>query len=113
MVVSIKVYKEFHGDILPSEIGRKLRDIVKQNKNFKIMTGYGSTTGVSESKKRALTSLRKMKKEGLITDYFPGDIKDQILSPNSSFYETKLKYESQVRKDRDYGNPGIIFIYIK
>lgn len=109
----MKTYKQFHGDILISNIGKELRLIVKTNKtSFKVLTGYGSFNGKSSSKGAVLKSLSKMKKEGLISGYFPGEVKSQILKDNSVFYDYKLKYETRVKKDYDYGNAGIIFIFI-
>lgn len=110
----MKKYTEFHGDIQISEIGKELRRIVSiEKKSFKIMTGYGSTTGISVSKKSALKSLKNMKKEGLIKGYLPGEAKHVLLNEKSPFYETKLSYESQIKSDVDYGNDGIIFVFIK
>ena len=110
----MKVYKDFHGETLITDIGKRLREIVKEEKNdFKIMTGYGSTCGRSKSKSASLKSLAKMKKEGLIKDYIPGDALSSILTTNSPYYETKQKYHSLIKNDPDYGNDGIIFIFMK
>ena len=109
----MKTYSQFHGEFLISEIGKELRKIVKIEKvSFKILTGYGSTSGSSRSKIAVLKSLGKMKKEGLIKAYLPGEIKDQILLDNSPYYNDKLKYESILRSDKDFGNDGIIFVFI-
>ena len=44
----MNLYTEFHGSIPQKDIGKRLREIVKkETKYFKIMTGYGSTTGLS------------------------------------------------------------------
>ncbi|BCR36689.1 hypothetical protein [Mariniplasma anaerobium] len=110
----MKTYRQFHGEIFISEIGKELRDIVKSEKSaFKILTGYGSTGGTSSSKHAALKSLRNMKKQGLIKGYCPGEVKNQLLSDTSPFYETKSKYESILKNDSDFGNDGIIFVFIK
>lgn len=110
----MKTYKEFHGDINISDIGKELRKIVStEKKSFKIMTGYGSTTGNSISKGSALKSLKNMKKEGLIKGYLPGEVKYILLNDNSPYYETKLTYESQIKSDVDFGNEGIIFVFVK
>lgn len=109
----MKVYPIFHGELLPSEVGKKLREIVKTEKSsFKIMTGYGSTTGISKSKQIALTTLKNLQKEGLIAGYFPGEVKNQVLNSTSQYYLSKLKYESSIKRDSDYGNDGIIYIFI-
>lgn len=110
----MKTYRQFHGEILISEIGKELRDIVKREKSaFKILTGYGSSSGKSNSKHAALKSLRNMKKQGLIKGYCPGEVKNQLLSDNSPFYETKSLYESVLKNDSDFGNDGIIFVFVK
>lgn len=110
----MKIYKQFHGDITVSEIGRELRRIIKNEKTaFKILTGYGASTGNSKSKNAALKSLNKMKKEGLVNGFVPGEVKNQLLDSNSPFYETKINYESILKRDSDFGNDGVIFIFIK
>ena len=94
----MKTYKEFHGDILINDIGKRLREIIKkENKSFKILTGYGSSIGMSQSKKAALKSLMKMKKEGLIKGYFPGEVKFQLLAPDSIYFNDKLEYSNIVK----------------
>jgi hypothetical protein len=88
--------------------------LLKEKKTaFKILTGYGSTGGTSNSKYAALKSLRNMKKQGLIKGYCPGEVKNQLLSDNSPFYETKSLYESVLKNDSDFGNDGIIFVFVK
>ncbi len=110
----MKTYKQFHGDVLISEIGKELRQIVKSEKTaFKILTGYGSTSGTSNSKHAALKSLRNMKKQKLINGYCPGEVKHQLLDQTSPFLETKNLYESILKSDPDFGNDGIIFVFIK
>lgn len=109
----MKTYDEFHGNIELTKIGKILRNIVKTEKdNFKILTGYGSNTGNSKSKIAAIKSLRKMKKEGLIKGFLPGEVKYSILYNNSEYYETKLEYSKLISNDKDYGNEGIIFVFI-
>lgn len=110
----MKVYTQFYGETLITDIGKELRNIIKTEKNcFKILTGYGSTVGVSKSKNAALKSLAKMKEEGLIKGYFPGEVKDNLLTSASPYYESKINYESIVKRDNDYGNDGIIFIFVR
>ena len=109
----MKTYSQFHGEILISEIGKELRKIVKNEKvSFKVLTGYGSASGSSKSKIAVLKSLSRMKKEGLIKAYLPGEIKNQILLDNSPFYNDKVNYESLLRNDKDFGNDGIIFVFL-
>lgn len=113
----MRVYEEFHGDIRGKDIGSELRKIVfevkkTKDKMFKILTGYGSTSGKSVSKNYALKSLKKMKSEGIINGYLPGKVKSQLLNETSQFYEDKLKYGSVIKNDKDYGNDGIIFIFL-
>lgn len=110
----MKIYKQFHGEINKEDIGKELREIIKKEKNnFKVLTGYGSTCGKSSSKQAVIKSLNKMKKEGFIQGYLPGDIKYKILDNQSSFYEDKLKYSVYIKNDADYGNEGIIFVFMK
>ena len=110
----MNTYRQFHGEIPISEIGKELRAIARSEKsNFKIMTGYGSSGGKSQSKFAALKSLRNMKKEGLIKDYLPGEVRSQALLPSSPHYEAKLIYEQQIKSDSDYGNEGIIYVFKK
>lgn len=110
----MKTYTQFHGEILISDIGKELRIIAKKEKiAFKVLTGYGSKTGSSRSKNAVLKSLSKMKKEGLINGFFPGEIKNLLLTSSSPFYESKLKYEKAIKFDSDYGNDGVTFIFIR
>lgn len=110
--VSIIRYEQFHGDIQITEIGRELRKLVKVEKSsFKILTGYGSSTGSSKSKYAALKSLSKMKSEGLIKGYIPGEVKYQLLNSTSLYYEEKMTYGELLKNDSDYGNDGVIFIF--
>ena len=110
----MRTYKQFHGDVFISEIGKELRKIVKiEKKAFKILTGYGSGGGKSKSKQAALKSLRNMKKQELIKGYCPGEVKHQLLDQKSPFLETKNLYESVLKSDPDFGNDGIIFVFIK
>ena len=109
----MKTYKEFHGEVPITEIGKRLREIVRtEKKSFKILTGYGSTTIYSKSKQAAITSLIKMKKEGLIKAFFPGDVKYKTLYQNDNYYDDKVNYGNLVKNDLDYGNEGIIFIFV-
>lgn len=110
----MKTYDEFHGNLLITEIGKRLREIVKiEETAFKIITGYGSTYGKCESKHAAIKSLAKMKKEGMIKDFFPGDVKNQLLNCNSKYYEAKQLYGPSLKNDTDYGNDGVIFVFLK
>lgn len=110
----MNTYEQFHGDLLISDIGKELRKIAKLEKTyFKVLTGYGSNSGHSKSKNAVLKSLNKMKKEGLIKGYIPGELKNQILSNDSPYYDTKVNYEGILRNDPDFGNDGIVFIFIK
>ena len=105
----------FHGTIELSEIGKELRQIAKLGNDFKVLTGYGSSVGTSKSKEKALNSLRKMRKEGLIKDFIPGDKINSILGVGEYFTSVKLKYQGRLKDDKDarIGNPGMIFIFVK
>ncbi len=110
----MKLYEQFHGDIKIANIGKELRKILKnEKKDFKILTGYGSTTQKSLSKHAAIKSLTKLKKEGLILGFLPGEIKYKTINNNSPYYNDKLNYASRIKSDIDYGNEGVIFIFLK
>lgn len=110
----MKTYDEFHGDIDIKNIGKRLKEIVKFEKdNFKILTGYGSTCGKSKSKESAIKTLSKMKKEGLIKGFLPGDINGMLINNTSMFYDTKIKYSELIKNDKDYKNDGVIFVFLK
>lgn len=110
----MRTYKEFHGDLPISDIGKELRRILKMEvHHFKVLTGYGSTTGSSKSKTMVLKSLSKLKKDALIQGYFPGEVKNEPLTSQSPYCEAKMQYGSLVKNDPDYGNDGIIFVFIK
>jgi len=110
----MNIYDEFHGKIPVSQIGKRLREITKVEKGaYKIITGYGSTSARASSKFAALSSLRKMEQEGLIAGYLPGEVRNEAIKSNSAYFDFKLKYESQISKDSDYGNDGVIFIFMK
>ena len=109
----MKTYTEFHGETKITDIGKRLREIVKiERYSFKILTGYGSTSLISKSKLSAIKSLTKMKKEGLIKGFLPGDIKHKLLTADDFFYGDKLKYQDKIKNDTDFGNDGIIFVFM-
>lgn len=107
----MKTY-DFYGSILTTEIGRELRAICKkESKSFKLLTGYGSTSGIANSKHAAIKSLRKMRKEGLIKDFFSGEVlTDLQTNVNGYEYEVKNKYTQTYKNDKDCGNKGVIFV---
>lgn len=110
----MKTYKQFHGEIEINQIGKELRNIVRVEKdNFKVLTGYDSTSGKSLSKQAVIKTLTKLKKEGLIKGFLPGDIKYQLVNSNSYLYEDKMKYCDSIKNDNDFGNEGIIFVFMK
>ena len=109
----MKTFREFHGETPITWIGKRLREIVRaEKKSFKILTGYGSTSNSSKSKQAAIKSLSKMKSEGLIKGFLPGEVKTILLTEKDYFYEDKLKFGSELKNDPDYGNDGIIFIFV-
>lgn len=108
----MKKYEEFHGNIEIRHIGEKLREIVLvQKEDFKIITGYGASSGTSKSKAAALRTLAKLKQEGMIAGYLPGDIFKMLITEKSPYYEDKQKYRDRVKHDSDFGNEGIIYIF--
>ena len=109
----MKTYTEFHGEIDISNIGKRLRLISKSEVCFKILTGYGASSYQSKSKQSALNSLSKMKKEGIISGYLPGEIAYQVLGETSIYYDTLLRYINIIKNDPDYGNDGVIFVFVK
>ena len=109
----MKTYNEFHGNVEINNIGKRLREIVRmEKKHFKILTGYGSTGVDSKSKASAIKSLSKMKKEGLIKGFLPGEVRYKTLLEKDMFYYDKIEYLSIIKNDPDYGNEGIIFIFV-
>lgn len=110
----MKIYREFHGQIPLNLIGKRLREIVRLEKvTFKIMTGYGASSGQSLSKSAAINSLTKMVKEGLIGGFLPGEARDKVFASSSIMVKMKQQFEQEIKHDPDYGNDGIIFIFIK
>ena len=106
-------YTEFHGEIPISDIGKRLREIVRTtHTSFKILTGYGSTGVSSKSKQAAITSLSKMKKEGIIKAFLPGEVLTKLLTDKDYYYADKLKYQNVIKGDKDIGNDGIIFVFV-
>ena len=86
----MKTYREFHWETPITDIGRRLREIVRTEKSsFKKLTGYGSTSNSSKSRQAAIKSLTKMKSEGLINGFLPGKVKSKLLKQNDYFYEEK------------------------
>lgn len=109
----MKTYEHFHGETQIQDIGQELRKIVRQEKTaFKILTGYGSTSGKSDSKFAALKALSRMEREGLIKGFVPGEVKRSLLSDTDPYYKAKQNYISILKADSDYGNDGIIFVFI-
>lgn len=109
----MKTNSQFHGNIPSHLIGKHLREIVKTEKShFKILTGYGSSSGQSLSKNAAIRSLSKMVKEGLIDGFLPGEAKMKIYPSTSILTQMKIRFESVIKADVDYGNDGIIFIFV-
>jgi hypothetical protein len=108
----MKTY-DFHGSIDLSNIGKEIRQLLKiESKSFKLLTGYGSSSGVSKSKLKALTSLSKLRQEGLIKDYFSGDVLSRLqTNPESYEYQVKMLYAERLKQDKDFGNDGIIFVF--
>ena len=97
-----------------TDIGKRLREIAKREASFKIMTGYGSSSGKCRSKKAALNSLKKMRQEGLIAAYIPGEkVTELIADSNDPYRDVKSRYNDILRKDRDAGNDGVIFVFVK
>jgi hypothetical protein len=110
----MKTY-DFHGSIEINNIGKEIRKICKVEKvSFKLLTGYGSSSGVSKSKNAAMKSLSKLRREGIIKDYFSGDVLSKLQTQVDSYeYQVKNRYLQQLKNDKDFGNDGIIFVYKK
>ena len=53
-----------------------------------------------------------MKKEGIIKGFLPGEVKTKLLKENDTYYEDKSKYKDIIKNDPDWGNDGIIFIFV-
>ncbi|MCF0150395.1 MAG: hypothetical protein HUJ80_03185 [Firmicutes bacterium] len=107
---------DLHGTVEQDQIGKKLREYASSGESeFKILTGYGSTSGKCQSKATALRVLGKMKREGLIKAYLPAEKCKAVLWTTDSFYETKQQYQKRLASDRDaqIGNDGVIFVFVK
>ena len=110
----MKKYKEFHGDVPVDMIGKRLREIARQEAVFKIVTGYGSTTGIQKSKQAALKVLANMVRQNLIVAYLPGEkVYDFSVNTNNIYYKARTVYENVLRSDKDKGNEGIIYVFVK
>ncbi|MGM9899899.1 MAG: hypothetical protein ACI32E_04895 [Bacilli bacterium] len=110
----MKIYDQFHGEINAISIGKELRMIIEKEKtNFKVLTGYGSTSGKCVSKQMMIKVLIKLKKEDKIKGFLPGDIKYNLLDKMSIYYDDKIKYYNIIKNDPDFGNAGIIFVFMK
>ena len=108
----MRTYSQFHGEIPVHYIGKELRVIAAKKQAFKIITGYGSNTGQSLSKNAALKSLRRMRREGVIKDYIPGEMVTELIINSADYYLTvRYKYWAELSKDRDKGNDGVIFVF--
>ena len=53
-----------------------------------------------------------MKSEGLIKAYLPGEIKYKLIDSKSEYYFDKLKYIKIIKDDKDFGNEGIIYVFL-
>ena len=107
---------DFHGNIPPDEVGKELRSIVrKTGTDFKVLTGYGSHNGICRSKEKALKSLRRMRREGLIKGFLPAEFFTEIVYSSDEFYDAKMNYRHRIERDRDarYGNEGVIFVFVQ
>lgn len=111
----MKLY-DFHGTIPEKEIGKELRMIARGSKeDFKILTGYGSTTEICKSKAMAIKSLRKMRQEGIIKAFLPAETFTNLLWDNDEFYDVKMVYQKRIIGDKDarIGNDGVIFVFVR
>lgn len=110
----MKTY-DFHGTIEISEIGKEIRRICTIEKtSFKLLTGYGASSGVSKSKNAANKSLSKLKKEKVVKDYFSGNVLASLQTNQDSYeYYIKNEYGQRLKNNKDYGNDGIIFVFLK
>jgi hypothetical protein len=108
----MKIY-DFHGSIDTTDIGKEIRKICREERiSFKLLTGYGSSGGFSKSKNAAMRSLGKLKREGVVRDYFSGDVLERLhTNINSYEYKVKNKYIEKLKNDNDFGNDGIIFVF--
>lgn len=110
----MKTY-DIHGTIEISEIGKEIRRICKIEKtSFKLLTGYGASSGISKSKIAAKKSLAKLKKEKIVKDYFSGDVLASLQTNEDSYeYYIKTEYSQRLKNDKDFGNDGKIFVFLK
>ena len=66
---------------------------------------------VNPSKQQS-PQLTKMKKDGIIKAFLPGEVLTKLLTDKDYFYIDKLKYQNVIKGDKDIGNDGIIFVFV-
>lgn len=111
----LPVYDQFHGNVPIHLIDSLLRDYARKHTNpFKILTGYGASTGSCRSRNAALRSLQQMQEAGLIDGYIPGgSVAELYPFEGIPYYEVQKKYWEILKTDPDRDNHGVIFIFPK
>ena len=110
----MRQYSEFHGEMPAKMIGKRLREIAAKEQVFKIVTGYGSSSGIQKSKQAALKALSNMVKEGVIAAYLPAEkVFEVSVNENDIYYKARTTYENILREDNDKGNEGVIYVFVR
>jgi hypothetical protein len=86
-----------------------IKNLDKTTKIIKIIHGYGSTGVGGSIKKMVHSYLKRIKNEGIIKDYLPGEATKELMG----FDQTIVKYKLYIKGDSDFkrGNPGITYIF--
>ena len=106
---------KYHGNTLVNSIEQELLNDLKYYSNYDaicIVTGYGSNSGICESKKEVLRCLNKLK-GGLVKAYFPGDIINKAINSNDQFYIDYTYYKNIVKNEEYFKqeNKGVIYVF--
>jgi DNA-nicking Smr family endonuclease len=86
-----------------------INSLDKTTKITKIIHGYGSSGVGGSIKKMVHSYLKRIKNEGIIKDYLPGEATKELMG----FDQTISKYKPFIKDDIAFkqGNPGITYIF--
>lgn len=86
-----------------------IKKLDNSNKIIKVIHGYGSTGVGGSIKKMVHSYLKRIKSEGIIKDFLPGEAVKELMG----FDQTITKYRAYIKDDHDFkiGNPGITYIF--
>jgi hypothetical protein len=92
------------------QLDNYINNLDKSNKIIKVIHGYGSSGVGGSIKKMVHSYLKRIKSEGIIKDYLPGEAIKELMG----FDQTIVKYKTYIKDDKDFktGNPGITYIFV-